>query len=245
MNSADAKPLAVVCLGLLVASVATAAIQRPLQNERRETLEKALDEEKIEGLSVSVEGSTVGLSGKVRNVFHKNEALQIALSQPDVTSVDADIEISTAESDQKLGEEVVGQLRRYTRFTVFDDVNAYVQEGRVALVGWVTEPYKKRELENKLHDVLGIQDFRNDIQVLPTSSADERLRQVLANKLYRDESFADFATMVIPPVHIIVERSRVILTGVVRSQLLKQKAEAILRGTPGVLSVDNRLVVAR
>ena len=242
MISLDEKLFAALCSGLLLVSIATAA---PAQNGRRELLEKALDKKKIQGLSVSVEGGTVGLSGKVRNVFHKNEALELALAQPDVEAVDADIEISEAESDKKLGEEVVGQLRRYTRFTVFDDVNAYVQNGRVALVGWVTEPFKKTELENKLHDVLGIQDFRNEIQVLPTSSSDERLRQVLANKLYRDGSFSDFAMMPIPPVHIIVERSRVILTGIVGSQLLKQKAEVIIRGTPGVLSVENRLVIGR
>jgi osmotically-inducible protein OsmY len=38
-----------------------------------------------------------------------------------------------------------------------------------------------------------------------------------------------------------VQNSRVILTGVVNNQLMKQKAESIIRGTPGVLSVESRL----
>ena len=88
---------------------------------------------------------------------------------------------------------------------------------------------------------IGIQEFANDIEVLPTSQSDERLRQALWSRLYCDPTFSDFASMSIPPVHIIVSRSRVFLTGVVNNQLMKQKAESIIRQTPGVLSVESRL----
>jgi osmotically-inducible protein OsmY len=47
--------------------------------------------------------------------------------------------------------------------------------------------------------------------------------------------------MPIPPIHLIVSGSRVIITGVVGNQLMKQKAESIVRGTPGVLSVESQL----
>ncbi|MGH9324638.1 MAG: BON domain-containing protein [Vicinamibacteria bacterium] len=210
------------------------------EEEVRQEIEKALSKDKIK-VQVSLQGGTVTLKGEVRNVFQKNRAVEIALAQPEVKTADAEIEVAAAESDQKLGEEVVKEIRKYSRFTVFDDITAYIDEGSVALFGWVTEPYKKTEIEKRLHKVIGVQSFKNEIEVLPASLSDQRLREVLVNRLYRDSTFSDFASMPIPPIHIIVSGSRVILTGVVGNQLMKQKAESIIRGTPGVLSVESRL----
>jgi osmotically-inducible protein OsmY len=213
--------------------------QRPDEQVRAQ-IEKELSEDKIK-LEVSVQNGTATLKGQVRNVFQKNRAVEIALAQPEIQNADANIEIATAESDQKLGEEVVSEIRKYSRFTVFDDCSAYIKDGKVALVGWVTEPYKKTDIEKRMHKIIGIQEFKNDIEVLPVSLSDQRLREVLANRLYRDSTFSDFASMPIPPIHLIVSGSRVIITGVVGNQLMKQKAESIIRSTPGVLSVESRL----
>ncbi len=213
--------------------------QRPDEQVRAE-IEKALSKDKIK-VQVSVQSGTATLTGQVRNVFQKNRAVEVALSQPEVQNADADLEIAAAESDQKLGEEVVKEVRKYSRFTVFDDCSAFIKEGKVALFGWVTEPYKKTEIEKRMHKIIGIQEFKNDIEVLPVSLSDQRLREVLANRLYRDSTFSDFASMPIPPIHLIVSGSRVIITGVVGNQLMKQKAESIIRGTPGVLSVESKL----
>jgi len=38
-----------------------------------------------------------------------------------------------------------------------------------------------------------------------------------------------------------VQRSRVLLTGAVNNQMMSQRAESIIRQTPGVLSVENKL----
>jgi osmotically-inducible protein OsmY len=226
--------------GLLLVIAASPAFAQRSDDDVRKEIEKVLSKDKIK-LQVSVQGPTAKLTGQVRNVFQKDRALEVALAQPEVETVEPEIEIATAESDQKVGEEVVKEIRRYSRFTVFDDVSAYVDKGNVALFGWVTEPFKKTELEKRLHKVLGIQQFKNDIEVLPLSSSDDRVRQAVYRNLYGDPTFSDFASMSIPPIHIIVSGSRVILTGVVSSQLMKQKAESIARGTPGVLSVESRL----
>jgi len=213
--------------------------QRPDDQVRAE-IEKALAKEKIK-IEVTVQNGTATLKGQVRNVFQKNEAVEIALKQPEIQNADADLEIASAESDQKLGEEVVKEIRKYSRFTVFDDCSAFIKEGKVALFGWVTEPYKKTDIEKRMYKIIGIQEFKNDIEVLPVSISDQRLREVLVNRLYRDSTFSDFASMPIPPIHLIVSGSRVIITGVVGNQLMKQKAESIIRGTPGVLSVESKL----
>jgi osmotically-inducible protein OsmY len=223
----------------VVALTLLSLVQRP-DEQVRASIEKALGKDKIK-VQVSFQAGTATLKGQVRNIFQKNRALEIALGEPEVQNADAEIEIAAAESDQKLGEEVVKEIRKYSRFTVFDDCSAFIKEGKVAVFGWVTEPYKKTEIEKRLHKVIGIQEFKNDLEVLPVSLSDQRLRETLANRLYSDSTFSDFASMPIPPIHLIVSGSRVIITGVVGNQLQKQKAESIIRGTPGVLSVESKL----
>ena len=55
--------------------------------------------------------------------------------------------------------------------------------------------------------------------------------------------FLGFSQQNHPPIHIIVERGNVMLTGAVRSNVEKRQAESIVRSTFGVLQVTNRLTV--
>ncbi len=231
------KSFALVGLALWVP--ASVLAQRS-SDQVREAIEKAFKKEKIT-LQVDIQGGNAVLTGRVRNVFAKNKALEIALEQPEVEEVESNIEVAAAESDDKLGKEVVSELRKYGNLTIFDDAGAIIKDGRVVLMGFVTEPYKKTGMGERLHKILGIQEFDNQIQVLPNSMQDDSLRRALANRLYRDSMFSDFASMSHPPIRIIVQRSRVLLTGVVNNQMMSQRAESIIRQTPGVLSVENKL----
>lgn len=227
--------------------VASLLVSGLVQAQSRETIiaaiEKALDKAKIDSLSVTMEGETVVLKGDVRNVFMKDKAVAIALEQGGVEDVETDIEISQGESDNDVAKEVIKQIRGYASITLFDDISAGVQNGEVVLFGFVTEPFKVLEIDNRMERVLGIVSYENKIEVLPNLQGDARLRQTLANRLYGDSTFSDYASQPIPPIHIIVKNSRVLLTGVVRSQLEVQKAASIIRQTPGVLSVENRLKI--
>lgn len=227
-------------LSALVMSVASVSLAQRSPEQVQEAIKKALKKEKIT-LKVDIQGGNATLTGAVRNIFGQNKAVEIALEQEEVETVDVDIEISTAEDDNELGQEVVKQLRTYSNMSVFDDAGAIVKDGSVVLFGFVTEPFKKERLGKRMEDILGIQEFDNQIKVLPNSMSDNRLRRNLANRLYRDPMFSDFSRMAIPPIHIIVENSRVLLTGVAQNKMAIQKAESILRGVPGVLSVENRL----
>ena len=231
------KSLTVV--GLVLWLPASVLAQRA-PDQVREAIEKSFKKEKIT-LQVDLQDGNAVLTGRVRNVFAKNKAVEIALEQPEVEEVESNIEVAAAESDDKLGKEVVSELRRYGNLTIFDDAGASVKDGSVALMGFVTVPHKKTDMEERLYKILGIQEFDNQIHVLPNSTLDDRLRRTLANRLYRDSMFSDFASMSHPPIRIIVQRSRVLLTGVVNNRMISQRAESIISQTPGVLSVENRL----
>ena len=227
-------------VALLFLALPASLLAQRSPGEILKQIEKGFKKEKIK-LNIELEGATAILTGQVRNVFAKNKAVEVALAQPEIEDVEADIEIAQAESDNELGQEVVKQIRRYGNLTIFDDAGAIVKDGSVVIMGFVTEPYKKDGIEERIHKVLGIQEFSNQIEVLPTSMQDSRLRRTLANRLYRDSMFSDYARMAHPPIRIIVKRSRILLTGVVLNQMAKQKAESIIRQTLGVLSVESKL----
>ena len=67
-------------------------------------------------------------------------------------------------------------LTSYARLTIFDDINATVENGMVTLTGKVTMPYKKNDLEKRIAKIDGVRGLRNDIGVLPVSQFDDELR---------------------------------------------------------------------
>jgi hyperosmotically inducible protein len=144
--------------------------------------------------------------------------------------------------DVKIADEVGKVLNRYTRLTIFDDINASVENGAVAISGKVTMPYKKDDLEKRVAAIDGVRSVRNDIGVLPVSQYDDQLRYRVARAIYGNASFWNYAVMANPPIHIIVEGGRVTLAGVVNSNVERMLARSLATGN-GEMSVTNALKI--
>jgi len=123
--------------------------------------------------------------------------------------------------------DVFKQVNTYSMFTIFDDVSASVENGVVTLTGRVTMPYKKQDIEKRVVRVDGVEEVHNLIGVLPVSQFDNDLRYQIAKAIYGHPSFWTYATMVVPPIHIVVERGHVMLTGVVNSEVDKMLARSL------------------
>ncbi|HSF17932.1 MAG TPA: BON domain-containing protein [Vicinamibacteria bacterium] len=206
-------------------------------------LRDALARRLAEGIRVEVTDGVVTLEGTARSVWDKRDAIERATETDGVAAVEDKIEIAHGESDEQVAEEIAKAVRRYVFFTIYDDVSVAIDEGNVSLTGRVTMPFKSDEIEERVSKVMGVQSVTNEITTLPTNIGDQKLRAALAYRIYRDPLFRDLASRVNPPIHIVVERGRVALTGAVRSEVEKRKAEHIARSTFGVFGVDNRLVV--
>ena len=148
-------------------------------------------------------------------------------------------------SDEDLLRQVLSAVRGYTQFTIFDDINVAVSDRAVTLTGRVTMPYKRNEIGARVSKIDGVRDLVNDIQVLPVSIEDSRIRQRVAQAIYGNSTFWQYASMVNPPIHIVVERSRVTLTGCVTSEVERMLAYALATQVDGALSVTNDLRVDR
>ena len=144
--------------------------------------------------------------------------------------------------DLKIADEVGRVLNRYSRLTIFDDINASVENGAVAITGKVTMPYKKDDLEKQIAAIDGVRSVRNDVGVLRVSQYDDELRYRVARAIYGNSSFWNYAAMANPPIHIIVDGGRVTLAGVVNSNVERVLARSLATGL-GELSVTNALKI--
>jgi len=142
--------------------------------------------------------------------------------------------------DLQVFKDIANAVNRYTQFTIFDDVNASVRDGVVTLTGKVTMPYKRDDIEKRVAKVDGVRQVDDRITVLPVSTFDSDLRYRIARSIYGNSSFWNYAAMANPPIHIIVEHSRVTLTGVVNSEVERMLARSLATQF-GVLSVTNNL----
>jgi hyperosmotically inducible protein len=144
------------------------------------------------------------------------------------------------QNDYRIFNEAARRVTTYTQFTIFDDVRASVDDGVVTLTGKVTMPYKRKDIETRVARVDGVQQVVNKIDVLPVSIFDDELRFRIARAIYRNPSFWQYAAMANPPIHIVVERGRVTLTGVVQSNVERMLARSIATSF-GAFSVSNEL----
>jgi hyperosmotically inducible protein len=142
--------------------------------------------------------------------------------------------------DRVVFDKIVDQVNRYTQYTIFDSISASVDNGRVILSGWVTMPYKRDDLEQRVRRVDGVVAVENAIGVLPVSIFDDELRFRIARAIYGNSSFWQYASMVNPPIHIVVNRGRVALEGVVNSNVERMLARSLATGF-GAFEVKNLL----
>jgi hyperosmotically inducible protein len=142
--------------------------------------------------------------------------------------------------DLQVFRDISDSVNRYTQFTIFDNVEASVTDGNVVLSGWVTMPYKKNDIERRVGKLDGVATVQNKIDVLPVSQFDDELRYRIARAIYGNSSFWNYAAMANPPIHILVNRGRVTLTGVVQSNVERMLARSLATGF-GSFEVTNAL----
>jgi len=175
------------------------------------------------------EGATLMTSTVIRALI-----LAVALALPATAAAQLPL------ADRLLFERIGTQVERYTQYTIFDSISASVENGRVILAGWVTMPYKRDDLEQRVRRIDGVTAVENGIRVLPVSTFDDELRFRIARAIYGSSSFWQYASMVNPPIKIVVNRGRVTLEGVVVSNVERMLARSLATGF-GELEITNRL----
>ena len=130
-------------------------------------------------------------------------------------------------------------------YGVFDWLQFEVRpDNTVVLRGEVVKPTTKSDAEARVKDVDGVSKVVNEIEILPLSPQDDRLRRAVYRKLYGyDSPLFRYAVQSIPSIHIIIRNGHATLKGVVANKGDAQLAYMRARSVPGLFDVKNELQV--
>jgi hyperosmotically inducible periplasmic protein len=144
---------------------------------------------------------------------------------------------------ERLNREVRHELVMLPQLTIFDNLAYKVDGDTVTLYGQVQNPVIKDWAESAVKKIEGVAKVNNQIEALPPSNNDDRIRRQVATTLFRDDRLFPYFWGALPPIRIIVKGGHVTLEGVVNSETDKNEAFIKTNGVPGVFSVQNNLRV--
>ncbi|MGB0078051.1 MAG: BON domain-containing protein [Candidatus Sulfotelmatobacter sp.] len=150
----------------------------------------------------------------------------------------------SARSEARITKEVRHELLMLPYLDVFDNLAYKVDGSTVTLLGQVTRPTLKSDAENVVKRIEGVEKVDNQIEVLPPSPMDDRLRIRLYRAIYGYPALEKYALGVQKPIRIIVKNGNVTLEGEVDNEGDKNFAGLRANSVSGIFSVTNNLVVS-
>ncbi len=151
----------------------------------------------------------------------------------------------SARSQERIQKEVRHELLMLPYFGVFDNIAYKVDGYNVTLLGQVVRPTLKSDAENVVKKIEGVEKVDNQIEVLPVSPSDDRLRLRLFRAIYGFAPLQKYELGVQKPIRIIVKNGHVTLEGVVDNDGDKNIAGVRSNTVSGSFSVTNNLQVVK
>jgi len=150
-------------------------------------------------------------------------------------------------AEDKIAREVRHELLMLPWYSLFDNLGYTVQGSTVTLTGSLTSQHAvtKRDAENAVKHIEGVEKVVNDIQILPPSPMDDRIRERTFEALTHTAGLSKYFWEAAPSIHIIVQNGRVTLDGFVLNEADKNLAGIAANGVPEVFRVTNNLRVVK
>lgn len=157
-------------------------------------------------------------------------------------------------------------LQRLPYYGVFDFLAFTVDRGTVTLMGYAYHEDLKSDAAAALSRISGVDQVVNNIEVLPGSPDDDRIRWATFYNIYTDSFLSRYApggplgarseiltSARFPgkqplgnyPLHIVVKNRRTMLFGIVTSEADKTVAGMRARAVTETFGVENELVVKK
>ncbi len=141
----------------------------------------------------------------------------------------------------RLEREVRHELVMLPYYGLFDNLAFRINGATVTLLGQVTRPVLKQDAARVVKEIESVEKVDNQIEVLPTSPGDDRIRLATYRAIYGQAALNRYAVQAVPSIHIIVKNGHVTLEGVVDNQNDKNIAGVQANGVSGVFSMTNNL----
>jgi hyperosmotically inducible periplasmic protein len=210
--------------------------------------EKLQQKSQFENVKSSVQDGIVTLTGTVPIYQDKLDAAKNVRKVKNVEGVRNLIEVAgqpvpDAQLAAQLSKKIYYDRVGYPD-NAFNYVTVSVKDGMVFLSGNTYNDVPKSTALSIAQRMPGVKDVVDNIQVLPTSIFDDRLRVQALRTIYGNSVLSRYAIDPAKPIRITVVNGNVTLTGVVDNQGDKDVANIKANGVPGVFKVVNNLQVA-
>jgi hyperosmotically inducible periplasmic protein len=138
-------------------------------------------------------------------------------------------------------DQVRHQLVMLPYIGVFDNLGYSVDGDVVTLRGQVVRPVDKVSAENVVKSIPGVARVDDQIEVLPLSPFDDRVRIATLRALLRANPLNRYFYGPRPDMRIIVKNGNVTLEGEVLNEADRDHANIVVHTVPDVFSVTNNL----
>jgi osmotically-inducible protein OsmY len=173
--------------------------------------------------------------------------------------------VSAMHAQDRTTEQIRKEIAKLGNYGVFDNIAFKYDGGTATLMGQASRPQLKKQAEKVVGKIEGVQQVQNEIEVLPSSGEDDRIRTLAYLKIYGNSSLSrynpnrgtplfdsltrrTFGLTEDPPagnhpIHIVVKNNQITLEGVVDTEGDKTVAGMEANSVNGAMKVTNNLRV--
>jgi osmotically-inducible protein OsmY len=191
-------------------------------------------------IDVQVERGAVVLEGAIASWAQRLAAQDAALRVDGVRDVSNRIEVALPREARRSDVELARSVQSALDWDVLvpkGKISSSVNGGQVILEGQVDVCAQRDDAERAVRNIVGIRRLLNRISVTPLVGEDHRVQESLEGALERRAAYG------VRRINLDVHDGKVILSGVVRSWAERQSVVGAAKGTRGIRSVDDRLLV--
>jgi len=190
-------------------------------------------------IGVAVKNGIVTLSGQVDAYSKKILAEKTTKKVVGVKAIAEDIQVGISpvykKTDTEIAEAVVNALKWHTMIPD-EKIKVSVEDGNVKLEGDVEWEYQRNQAKTAIENLTGVRFVTNLVAVKPKITPYELQQKI-------NSSFQRSANIDSARITAEVLGSKVTLRGKVRSFSEKEDAENAVWSAPGVVSVENKLLI--